>query len=150
MKNALSFIGLILLAAFTGWILMTYVFVSDEERILRIIEKGRRAVESGSTLSLNSLLSADYLHEGRIDKRTAIGGLRRLFQETDDRRIQLIGSDVSVDGDQASAIVEFTFDAEGNANFPPGVSPGGSESRRIELEFERSRNRWRISASRVL
>lgn len=151
MRSFFVFMGCILSAIFIAWFLMTYVFLSDEERILRVIEKGRRCIESGSVISLGNILTADYTHEGGVDRRMALGAMRQLFEDTNQRSIQLIDNQIRIDGERASARVEFTVTANKIGNRPrdPSGLFSSGDVKTIELDLRKEKGRWRVSGSRV-
>lgn len=151
MRSFFVFMGCILTGIFTLWFLMAFVFLTEEERLFRVIEKGRRCVENGSVISLSNILATDYAHEGGIDRRTALGAMRQLFQDTKNRRIQLLDHQVRVDGERASARVEFTVIADKIGNRPrdPSGLFLGDDVRTIELDFRKEKGRWRVSSSRI-
>ncbi|MDP8245363.1 MAG: hypothetical protein P9L94_14860 [Candidatus Hinthialibacter antarcticus] len=151
MRSFFVFMGCILTGILIVWFLMTFVLLTEEERILRVIEKGRRCVENGSVISLSNILTSDYAHEGGIDRRTALGAMRQLFQDTNNRRIQLVDREVRIDGERASAWVEFTVIADKIGNRPrdPSGLFSGDDVRTIEIELRKEKGRWRVSSSRV-
>lgn len=149
MKQFLGFIGLILSGIVLFWFLLTFVFVSDEQQILRTIERGRSSIVGGSVFSLNTILAMDYTHEGRVDRRTVIGGLRQLFQQTEDRRVLITDTTISIDGDAATAEVEFAFQAEASGSSPAlrELMPDGGETRLVKLSFRKNGRSWEIIRS---
>lgn len=151
MKRFFVFLGCILTGVVVVWFLMNYVFLTEEERISRLIEKGRRCVENGSVIALGNILTTDYTHEGGIDKRTALGAMRQLFQDTTGRSLQILARRIQIDGERANATVDFTVMADKIGNRPrdPGGLFLGDDVKTIELSFRKDKGRWRMSGSRV-
>lgn len=63
-----------------AWYMLSYVLISDEGKIERVIEQGRRAVESGSIYTLERVLAPNYQHGG-MDRATVLRLMRQLTNE---------------------------------------------------------------------
>ena len=72
-------IGLLLLAVL-GFVLYRYVFISEEERVRRMVRKGAAAVERESILRCADLVAQDYFDSSGFDKRTLVDAARRMFE----------------------------------------------------------------------
>jgi len=112
MKAFWTLVGSILVLVVVSWYLLNYVFISEEQRILRVIEKARLSVESGSIFSLNNVLSSKYQHANGADRAIVLRGLQQMFNETENREILLGSINIDINGDQANALVHFSFDAK--------------------------------------
>ncbi|MBN2329625.1 MAG: nuclear transport factor 2 family protein [Candidatus Omnitrophica bacterium] len=147
MKGFFSLIGGILVLAVTAWFLLTYVLISDEQKIQRVIEKARCSVESGSLLSLASLFTLDYRHENGMGREDVLAGLRELFQQTDDRRVRVLRSIVDVRDDRAEASVTFIFSGKAphaHPGFEDLLSNSTSETQDVQITFQRDGRSWKI------
>ncbi|MBI1390700.1 MAG: hypothetical protein GC154_19900 [bacterium] len=151
MRGFFYFIGLIVACVLLAWFLMNFVLLSDKDRVDRLIERGRRAVESGSILTLSGVLAPEYLHAGGVDRRTVLGAMQDFFSRTTDRQVRLISSRVEIEGARARATIEFTAHAESNgAEVPlPGLRGNEDSIYVMSLELSKESSRWRITASRM-
>ncbi len=57
-----------------GWWLWQRVFVTDEQRVQRLLAKMVKAVETGNLLQLEAGIAQDYTDDFGFDKSTIIGG----------------------------------------------------------------------------
>jgi hypothetical protein len=69
-----------LLVALVGLVLYRYVWVSEEERVRRMVRKGATAVEERSVLRCANLVAQDYSDSNGFDKRTLVDAARRMFE----------------------------------------------------------------------
>ncbi|MGC9326531.1 MAG: nuclear transport factor 2 family protein [Candidatus Hinthialibacter sp.] len=147
MKGFASLIGGILFLAAVSWFLLTYVLISEEQKIERVIEKARCSVESGSLLSLAPLFSPDYRHENGMGREDVLAGLRELFQQTKDRRVRVLRSAIDVQDDNAEASVTFIFSAKtphAHLSFEDLLSDSMSNTKAIQITFQRDGRSWKI------
>lgn len=145
MKAFWSLVGCILILLSVVWYLTNYVFVSDEQRILRVIESARLNVESGSIISMSNLLSSDYQHSNGADRALVLRGLQQLFNETEQRKIRLGSTQIDVQGDRASAQIRFSFDARFNSSntmFQKFIE--NDQMNEIRVEFIKEDRGWKI------
>lgn len=70
----------VLLVAVVGLVLYRYVWVSEEERVRRMVGKGAKAVEEQSVLRCADLVAPDYSDSTGFDKRTLVDAARRMFE----------------------------------------------------------------------
>ncbi len=89
--------------------LFTNVFISDETRVLRTIERGRQAVIDGSILTLSGLLTPTYQDSSGMDRSMVLAALRRFFQETANRQVNVHDISVQISGERADVHIEFTL-----------------------------------------
>jgi hypothetical protein len=147
MKGFFSFVGFIIAMAVSAWFLLTYILISDEQKILRIVEKGRCAVESGSALSIAGLLSVDYHHENGMSRSETIGVLQELFQQTKNLRVRVLHSSVRVEGDRAEAQVVFIFSGQTSHSHPVFenlLSSPDEDNQEVQIELIREGRSWLI------
>lgn len=147
MKGFFSFVGFILTAAVVAWFLLTYVLISDEKKILRVIEKGRCGVENRSALSIASLLAADYRHENGFARGETLGALQEFFQQTKNLRVRIMHSSIQVNGDRAEANVAFMFTgntAHAHPVFENLLSNPDEDEQEVRIELIREGRSWLI------
>ncbi len=147
MKIFFTIVSAVFLFAVIVWVLLTYVLISDETRVRRVIEKGRICVEKGSILPLGGLLSAQYQDAGGADRAMALQALRSLFQDTSERTIYTTSVDVQVDDDRADAIVKYRFQFKGKTNSPrlqQMIDKAAQETQTIHIQFQKEKKTWRI------
>jgi hypothetical protein len=147
MKGFFVFVGFIILLAFSAWFLLSYVLISDEQKILRVIEKGRCGVESGSALSIASLLALDYRHENGMSRGEMVGVLQELFQQTKNLRVRVLHSSVRVEGNRAEAQVVFIFSGQTSHSHPVFenmLSNPDEDNQEAQIELIREGRSWLI------
>ncbi len=147
MKTFFSFVGGILFIAVTTWFLLTYVLLSEEEKIERLIEKARYSVENGSSFSLAELLSPSYQHENGMDSSEVLASLNELYQQTKNRRIHILNTVIQVNRDEAETKVTFLFTGQ-TLYSPPALksilSSDSEKSQEAWITFRREQNSWKI------
>ncbi len=82
------FLSLLLIGMVTSWVIRL-LFPSDREAILRLIEKGREAIEEEDMKTLSEILSLDYLDAWGHNYHRLLSLFRRNFQVYDDIRVFL-------------------------------------------------------------
>ncbi len=145
MKSFWMFVGCILVLLVVAWYLTNYVFISEEQKIYRLIEKGRLGVESGSVFSLNNILAANYQHANGADRALVIRGLQQLFQETKERSIQLGSIQIEIQDGRATGRVRFSFDAQltaPNSRYQKYIT--NNQMHELRVEFVKNKNGWEI------
>lgn len=149
MRAFFALVAAVLLFVLTGWVLMNYVFITDEQRIERLIEKGRAAVENGSILTLTGLLDSQYTHESRLDRATVLRALQNMFQNSEERRVHFLNRDIAVEGQTATAQIRFVFDAEAQPNqfSAPGAMQALGSAQEMTLRLSKEDGGWAITHS---
>ena len=99
MKSALLFVVTLAVFILVGWMNARLWFVSDEQRIHRLIERGRLSLENGSILSFHTILSEAYQDRRGADRTIALQYLNQFFEETKNRKFQLHHLVIHLDGD---------------------------------------------------
>ncbi len=89
MKNLIKVSLLFFFLAFVFLILIKILFPSEKEKILRLVEEGRRAVERENLPKISEILSPDYLDAWGNDYYRIIFLLRRNFQIYDEIKVFL-------------------------------------------------------------
>lgn len=72
-------VGLLLLAVL-GFVLYRYVFISEEDRVRRMVYRSAKAVEEESILRCADRVAQDYSDSSGFDKRTLVDAARRMFE----------------------------------------------------------------------
>lgn len=141
MKNVLSFISLLTVLIFTTWYLFTYVLISDEDRVQRIIYKGKNSIETGSILSLPDLFAPSYTDKSGADKAMVLRALYSMMDETENRSIQITRIDVDVDQEIATVNLncQFDFDTESHS-----LMGRYYKQSKIRIELQKIKGRWKI------
>ena len=147
MKAFLLLITLIVLFALVSWVLLTYVLVSDETRIRWTIEKGRKAVQSGSILTFSTLLTDEYQDSSGLDRGMMVSALQTLFQETSNRKVFITRQSITIQGRRAEAEIGFVFQCDGERNRTRNwaMSTNAGDSRIVKIVFLKEEHRWLIS-----
>jgi hypothetical protein len=147
MKTFFTFVCGMLAIALMSWFLLTYVLLTDVQRVDRTIEKARRCVENGSIIRLANLLSSDYHHENGLGREEVLGALKELFQQTSDIRVRLISTSTKVDGPLAQSTVRFLFAAKSINNYPyvqSLLADASQESKEIHVTLVKQGRSWKI------
>jgi len=79
-RDPRRYIAGLLLLAVVGYVLYRYVWVSEEERVRRMVRQGAEAVEAQSLLRCADLVAQDYSDSNGFDKRTLLDAARRMFE----------------------------------------------------------------------
>ncbi len=148
MKSFLIFLTAILFVILTTWVLMTYILISEEERIERTIERGRRAVEKGSIFTLQNLLAANYSDSSGMSREEITGALHNLFRETSERQINIITCHISIDETKqtAQASVKYTFQFQSSSNLMHHyLSKPSNTTRQVQIHLQKIGGRWKIT-----
>jgi hypothetical protein len=152
MKIHLSIAFLILVLGAATWFLTNYVFITEEERIYRLIETARESVEEGSILRVSNILASDYQDAGGADKATVTRILFDVFQKSENRRITVTDIQLEVEENQATAVIQFTVqtDYRGSLPFPTGglrgPEPAAATAR---VGFEKENGNWKVKRTHI-
>ncbi len=152
MKAFFTFVFGMLIISVISWFLLTYVLVSDVQRVERTIEKARRCFENGALISLANMFAKDYQHENGLGRDEALGALKELFQQTSDIRIRLISSSTKVDGALAQSTVRFLFSGKSLHTYPyiqSLLSNASKESKEIHITFIKDGRSWKIHRTSI-
>ncbi len=145
MQKIAILVAIILLHAVGFYVLYTYVLISDETRIRRVIEKGRKAIEEESLLTAATLIADNYRDEYGQDRGTVLGGLRSLFQSTENLQIDIHSTEITVDNEDAEAVVTFSLSGEHGGHSFRDIAPdrktGGS------VYFAKGDGGWKVAGT---
>ncbi|HQO33538.1 MAG TPA: hypothetical protein PLG59_02685 [bacterium] len=142
MKRILISILVLLLIVLSFYVLFHFVFISDETRIQRRIEKGRAAIEKENLLTLAGLVSEKYRGNVGTEKSELLGNLHQLFQMSENIRIQVHSTEIRVNGTEADVSVRFTMSGTLDGKDFSGVQSGETET--IGLRFAKEDRAWRV------
>ncbi|MBD3267312.1 hypothetical protein GF373_11650 [bacterium] len=138
----------ILFIGFCVWFLTAYVFITDTQRVHRVIESCRRSVEKGSILQFSNQLAPKYEDASGTDKATVLRFLFDFFQETENRSIRITQLDLVMKDTQAQAMIEFILRVDkpsSLANLSRSYSQDPLKPIRIHVWFAKIDNRWKIT-----
>jgi len=127
------------------WFLFTFVFISDEQRIFRIIEKSKHKFESGSLLYFPTIISENY--RGRIgaDRSELLGIIKLIFQETKSRDVKIIQYNISVTDETAQVSIEYQLSFSGQSSHLPNTKHSANMTRDVlHLDLQKSNHSWEI------
>lgn len=137
----------ILLMGLALWFLFSFVFISEEQRIYHIIQKSAKSVEKGSILYISTVLNTDYRDSSGIDKAYLLGILRDFYTKSSNRKIHITNCSITVQDNQAQALVSFQFqsDVNGNiVNFADWIIETSKSPIHYRIYFSRKDHRWLI------
>jgi hypothetical protein len=122
-----------------SWWVCERLLMTDEKRVLRQIESLARHVESGSLLTLDDAIAADYRDDWDNDRRTLILAVRGLRQRYRNLEIHLGRASVRVNNDDATA--DFRASVTGRA---AGETQVEGERGEYRLTFRRVEKEWKL------
>ena len=130
--------GLVLL----GWWAWQRIFVTDEQRIQRLIGSMVKAVETGNLLKLEAGIAQDYSDEFGWDKSSLLGAVRSFRAQSDGVLILISDLKITVESDHQKAQAVFVAKVLSR----PKGSLADSELRtdRFRLAFHRSDQGWQL------
>ena len=152
MKTHLSIAFLILVLGAIAWFLTNSVFITEEERIYRLIESARESVEEGSILTISNILASDYQDAGGADKATVTRILFDVFQKSENRRITVTDIQLETEETQATALIQFTFQTNyrGSLPFPTGDSRGPEPAAATaRVVFGKENGNWKVKHTHI-
>ena len=147
MRNVFVFIGGLFLLIAGAWVLFTFVLITDEDRVHRLIQKCKQGFESGSVLSITGVFAPDYTDRSGADKAVVIRVLQSLFDATSSRLLQFssIEVDISENSAQAQMICTLNFQpTPGSAMVIPRIAELNGKRLRMEIELVKIKQRWKV------
>ncbi len=142
MRNILVSVLVAVLIGAVVYVLSVYVLVDDETRIERRIEKGRRAIEEESLLTLATLIAEDYHDEFGQDRAMVLGGLRSFFQSTENLKIHIKSRNINVDESNVEAHIEFAISGEIGGERLKDLRP--DETVGVTIFFSERGGSWKV------
>jgi hypothetical protein len=136
-----------LLVAGLGWWLFEHVFVTDEQRIQRLIASMAQAVEAGNLLKLEAGIAQDYSDDFGFDKSTILGVVRTFRADYDRVTISISEMQIVVEPDHRRAYAGFT----GEIVARPKGSTADAEVRgdRYRLSFRKTDQGWQMTRAEI-
>jgi hypothetical protein len=124
---------------------------SEEERVMRVLESGRRSVEAGSIFTLNNLLAANYRDSSGLDRQMVLGVLKDLFDQTKTRAVIFGPVQIELEDEHATANVQFFFDAQltdAHSKYQRHLSESRDDMQSIEVLLQKRKRGWEIVETR--
>lgn len=135
---------LIIMAAVAVFILIQYLIVSDEERIKKVIHKGKAAVEQEDFEGALKHVSRDYQDDYGMNKMAVAAFLKRLYAQFDDIRIYVEWMEVEILEPclgQAAILTWVTVKWGGETGYIVGDAKNPS---RVVFTLAKEGKQWRI------
>jgi len=125
-------------------ILIKFVFVSDEKRILKVIEGGEKAIEAEDLDGCMKRLSYNYADEYGLNYLQVKNFLEHFFKEFEGIEIEkdVLGIEVKEKEAQASMKIRVIVTLQGQKGYLIG-SPERPEG--IKMNFEKIRTKWLLN-----
>lgn len=143
--KAAKIAGLMVLAVLTGVMLYGLFFVSEETRIARAVEKGRRAFVEERLLTMAGLISSRYEDRYGYDKATLIQAMRVFFREHGDIRAEIDRMGIEVTG-ETEAVVELQIRFSGDLDSESfhGVGLARPEGVGVRISMDKQGRSWKV------
>jgi hypothetical protein len=135
---------LIIIAAVAAFILIKYLFVSDEARIKKVIYKGKTAIEQEDFEGALKHVSRDYQDDYGLNKMAIAALLKRLYAQFDDITIYVEWMEVEIleRGIGQAAILTWVTAQWGE---DIGYIVGNAETpRRVVFTLAKEGKHWRV------
>jgi len=146
MKAFFIFISVIVLFAIVSWVLLSFVLVSDEQKIRWVIEKGRHGIQSGSLLTFSHILAADYQDSSGMDRAMLLSTLQSLFHEARNRRLLILKESIRVHENRAEADIEFVLQADlDHSQLSRALAGSRNDARSLRVYLTKEGRQWVIS-----
>ena len=135
---------LIIMAAVLAFILIKYLIVSDEERIKKVIYKGKAAIEQEDFEGALKHVSRDYQDDYGLNKMAIAALLKRLYAQFDDISIHVEWTEVEIlerGLGQAAILTWVTVKWEGETGYIVGSAetPNG-----VVFTLAKEGKQWRV------
>lgn len=147
MRGVFTFIGVVTLFIIATWVFMTLIFISDEDRISRLIQKCVKGFESGSVFSIAGELSPDYSDSSGADKSVVISALQSLFDTTVSRSFSVSSIEIQIKENAAQVQIHGLLNfqtAPGSVMVVPRTGEINSKRLQIQLELLKIKKRWKV------
>lgn len=127
-----------------SFILINYVFVSDEKRIAKAIDKGEKAIEAKDLEGCMKRLSYNYSDEYGLSYIQVKNFLERFLKEFQEIEIEKEVTNIEVKDDNAKASMSLRVIV--TLQGQKGYLIGSSESpENIKMNFEKVRTKWLLN-----
>jgi ketosteroid isomerase-like protein len=138
---------LVIIAAVACFILIKYLFVSDEARIKKVIYKGKAAIEQEDFEGALTHVSRDYQDDYGLNKMAIAALLKRLYAQFDNITIHVESLEVEIQESglgQASLLTWVTAKLGGETGYIVGNAENPS---RVVFILAKEGNQWRVVKS---
>lgn len=126
--------------------LIKFVFVSEEKRVLKVIEDGEKALEAKDLDGCMKRLSYNYSDEYGLNYLQVKGFLEQFFQEFQEIEIQKEDLKIDVDKKKKEAQASINVRVIVNLQGQKGYLIGSSERpENIKMNFEKARTKWLVN-----
>ena len=142
MKWLMRLAGVALMVLLSWW-LWQKIFVTDEQRIQRVISSMTRAVESGNLLKLESNIAQDYSDDFGFDKSTLLGGVRTFRVQYDGVLILISDLKITIEPDHQTA--QAVFIAKILAKSKGSLADSELRTDRFRLAFRKTDQGWQMT-----
>ena len=142
MKSLVVGIATALLLAVIAYVLLAHVFISEETRIERQIQRGRKAIEDEAILTIASLVAVDYRDDQGHDRSALLAGLRSFFQTVDEVLIGITSMRVTVTDSRAEVSIQFRISGTLDSERFSGL--GSRETETVQLRFSKRAGSWQL------
>jgi hypothetical protein len=139
----LTRIAVIAVLVLLGWWTWQRVFVTDEQRVRKLIGSMQKAVETGNLLKLEAGIAQDYTDEFGFDKSTVIGAVRSFRAQYDAVLIILTDLHVTIEPDHQHA--QAVFIAKILAKQKGSLADSELRSDRFRLLFRKTDQGWKMT-----
>ncbi len=126
-----------------AYLLWSWLGVTEEARILRVVDEGRRGIEARDLDRCMRQVSYHYRDEYGFTYLTAKTLLQRLFDRFEGFRVEMDRPAVTVQGEKATATMRFRIRAvmNGMEGYLQGTDREPVEA---TVRFDKERREWRI------
>ena len=135
---------LIIIAAVVAFILIKNLIVSDEERIKKVIYKGKAAIEQEDFEGALKHVSRDYQDDYGLNKMAIAALLKRLYAQFDDISIHVEWTEVEIlerGLGQAAILTWVTVKWEGETGYIVGSAKAPN---RVVFTLAKEGKQWRV------
>ena len=141
MKRGLLFV----LAAVLAFLVLRNLFVSEEDRIKRVLKEGKEAIEKEDLEGVMDHISLFYRDDYGFTYLRIKVLLQRLFEEFDDIKIYVERMEVEV-GENGKATARLLTWATARGKGGTGyIACSGQEPCRVRIDLEKGKTGWKVT-----
>ena len=126
-----------------GWWMWQRIFVTDEQRVQRLIRSMARAVETGNLLKLEAGIAQDYGDDFGFDKSAVLGAVRSFRAQYESILILLSDLQITITPDHQTAQVVFI--AKILAKPKGSLTDSELRTDRFRLSFRKTDHGWQMT-----
>lgn len=125
---------------------------TEEARVRKFIEKGRKAVEARSVLALEPLVHPMYTDERGFDKSILLGQARQAFADMEEVGVRVDVKSIELDGEQEAALVQVEAAISGKTAGEEwaGIASEDGAPEAMTLHLEKYKGNWRMKSMEYL